>query len=58
MPRMEEFNKWLNVIGGFLLGASLTSIYGLWKGVSLAIAIVIIKWEIISRIQFCYEKFH
>ena len=42
-------NEWLNVIGSFLLGASLTAIYGFWKAIPLAIAIIIIKEEIISR---------
>ena len=42
-------NEWLNVIGSFLLGASLTAIYGFWRAIPLAIAIIIIKEEIISR---------
>jgi len=39
----------LNGIGSFLLGVSLTSIYGFRKAIPLAIAIIIIKEEIINR---------
>lgn len=40
---------WLSLIGSFLLGASLTWIFGLYQGVLLAIAIITIKEEIIRR---------
>jgi len=42
---------WLNLIGSFLLGASLIWIFGSFRGILLAISIVLIKEEIIERMS-------
>jgi len=44
-----KYADWLNLIGSFLLGMSLTWILGFFQGVLLAIAIIIIKEEIVRR---------
>jgi hypothetical protein len=43
-----KIRKWIEIIGNFCLGFSLTGIYGLLDGVTLSIAIIIMFNQIME----------
>jgi hypothetical protein len=50
-----EFNKILMYIGVFLLGGSITAIFGFWKGIILTVALdlifLAIEFDILDKIE-------